>query len=309
MKDLANHARIFFGLGALLFVSTFLWVCVERSRSKAAIDEAHRQLAALQAELEGRKHELASLDDEQRQVLDPKLLQAKTWRADPFISDARKDLISHLTALAIQQSNLAMLVQSLLAKTSDNESPEMTAERRDAALRVLNTAAQQNRQKLETARQSAAELLITLDVRPEISTMDARQALDTVSLSGYWPFFEAKRKRDALQGFADRLRARLMQERVDGAAQLAEVEAVAQEEQQHLQVAKQKAAQLLTTLSVPDEISRMEANKALDTAGLRAYWPFFEAKRERDVLQTLEDRLRMRLIQEQVDAAAAARKQ
>ena len=136
--------------------------------------------------------------------------------------------------------------------------------------------------------------------------MDANQALDTVSLSGYWPFFEAKRERETLQGFADRLRARLIQERVDGVAQLAEVEALAQEGKQHLQAIKQKATELLTSLNVPDDISRMDANKALDTPDLRPYWPFFEAKREREILQTLEDRLRMRLIQEQVDAAAAA---
>ena len=103
---------------------------------------------------------------------------------------------------------------------------------------------------------------------------------------------------------------RMIQERVDGSSGPAELETLLKEGEQQLAAARQGAAELLRTLSVPPEISTMDASKALDTANLGAYRPFFEAKRERDVLQELGDRLRRRLIQEQVDAAIeAARKQ
>jgi hypothetical protein len=52
----------------------------------------------------------------------------------------------------------------------------------------------------------------------------------------------------------------------------------------------------------------MDASKALDTASLKPYWPFFEAKQERDRLQFFMERLRMRLVQEQIDAALQAQK-
>ena len=102
---------------------------------------------------------------------------------------------------------------------------------------------------------------------------------------------------------------RVIAERADAMAEpVAAMEALAQEQQQQLQAAKQRATELLASLTVPDAVSTMEACKALDTASLRQYWPFFEAKREREALQAVTERLQMRVISERVDAAAAAAK-
>ena len=68
---------------------------------------------------------------------------------------------------------------------------------------------------MEAVKQGAAELLLSLNISPEVSTMDVAKALDTASLRAYWPYFEARRERDSLQYFIERLRGRLLQERVD----------------------------------------------------------------------------------------------
>jgi len=91
-------------------------------------------------------------------------------------------------------------------------------------------------------------------------------------------------------------------------AAIAALEFSAAEHQQKLDAVKQRAAELLAALNIPAEVSTMDPSKALDTASLRAYWPFFEAKRERDSMQFLMDRLRLRLAQEQLDARVEAQK-
>jgi hypothetical protein len=97
---------------------------------------------------------------------------------------------------------------------------------------------------------------------------------------------------------ADR-RSETPQQRASGIKAL---ESALAEQRKKVDALKQKTAELLVDLKVPEEISTMDSSKALDTARLKAYWPFFEAKRERDSMQLILDQLRMRLAQEQIDA-------
>lgn len=296
------------GVGFLVIVCVVGWVFAERSRNRRALDEARRESATLRAELETRDRTITDL---QAAVQPSRAVEAagarpKVMRETSTLSDPETGLSGQIAQLMAQQSNTAGLVQRLLAKTLDPESPEQAERARQAALQTLQASAHQNQQQLETARQKAAALLVELNIPIEIATMDAGEALDKASLREYWPFFEAKRERDTLQGVAERLRMRIIQEAVDRGAGLGHLEALAQEGRQQLESARQKSKELLTTLNVPADVSTMDANKALDAATLRPYWPFFEAKRERELLQTVGERLQRRLIQEQIDAAAAA---
>jgi DNA repair exonuclease SbcCD ATPase subunit len=84
------------------------------------------------------------------------------------------------------------------------------------------------------------------------------------------------------------------------------LETTVQNHQQKLEAARQKTAGLLLDLNIPPEVSTLDAAKGLDTASLRAYWPYFEAKRERETMQSLAERLAMRLLQEKIDASIEA---
>jgi hypothetical protein len=84
------------------------------------------------------------------------------------------------------------------------------------------------------------------------------------------------------------------------------LEVSAQEEQRKWELAGQKAAELLTNLNVPPEAAMIPPNQALDNVDLRAYWPFFEAKKERDVQQRIAEAVRMKLITERIESGAEA---
>jgi hypothetical protein len=84
-------------------------------------------------------------------------------------------------------------------------------------------------------------------------------------------------KEETLQSGQGRLPG---QERV-----VASLDAQATAQQQRLEAAKQKVEQLVLSLQVPDEVALMDAAAGRDVPGLKKYWPYFEAKRERDELQ------------------------
>jgi hypothetical protein len=125
------------------------------------------------------------------------------------------ELARRVAELTLLQSNTAVVVERLLARTADAPPPAVVAQRRDAAIAALEVTIQNEQQRLEAAKERVAELLIRLSIPAEVSTMDATKGLDTTSLRAYWPFFEAKRERDVLLSLAERLQLRLIQERVE----------------------------------------------------------------------------------------------
>ena len=91
-------------------------------------------------------------------------------------------------------------------------------------------------------------------------------------------------------------------------AGLAALELSVADFQQKVDAARQKSAHLLVTLNIPAEISTMDPPKALATASLKPYWPFFESLREREHITFLMEKLQARLLQEQFEARVAAEK-
>ena len=310
MNNSPNRVRGLFSTGAVFIVG----ICVaglilgERARNRHALDEARRESAALRTELEARDRAMAGsrLDLQPARVVDAASDQSKVSRDISASSNLQIDLFQRIAELTAQQSNTAAMVQRLLARTWGDPSPEQAKRGTQAAIQVLQASMQNNQQQLETARQKAAALLVDLNIPVEIASMEASEALDQASLREYWPFFEAKREGDTLRELAERLRRRMIQERVDGATSPGDLEALAQEGRQQLENARQRARDLLSTLNVPANVVTMDVDKALRTTALRPYWPFFEAKRERETLQGFGDQLQRRLIQEQIDAAIAA---
>jgi hypothetical protein len=79
--------------------------------------------------------------------------------------------------------------------------------------------------------------------------------------------------------------------------------------EKHLQEAREKASalaaqtkNLLITLNIPREVAAGDPNKALSSVELQPYWPYFEAKRELEAQNIMLERLKMRMLQETVEA-------
>lgn len=79
--------------------------------------------------------------------------------------------------------------------------------------------------------------------------------------------------------------------------------------EKHLKQAQEQASALDTRikelsiqLNIPEEIASLEPRKGLASVSLQQYWPYFEAKKEAEMQQMIVDRLKMRTLQEQIDA-------
>jgi hypothetical protein len=130
---------------------------------------------------------------------------------------AETELARRLVELTVLQSNTLALVERLMAR-ADSQPPPESPRQREAGLAALEQSVGEFQQKLDAAKQRAEELLVSLSIPAEISTMDGTKALDTVSLKPYWPFFWAKRERENLAYLMEKLQARMMQEQVEARA-------------------------------------------------------------------------------------------
>ena len=79
------------------------------------------------------------------------------------------------------------------------------------------------------------------------------------------------------------------------------VESQLAEQQRKVESANQKVEEFLTSLNVPDDVAALEIDKALDLPSLKKYWPYFEARREKDSVRRLAVILRMRVDAEKSD--------
>jgi len=128
------------------------------------------------------------------------------------------DLTIRLAELAVLQSNTLALVERLMARAASLAPPE-SLHQREAGITALESAAAEHQQKLDAIKQKVVDLLVTLNIPPEVSSMDAAKVFDNPSLRTYWPFFEAKRQRENMQFLLERLQARLMQEKLEAKVQ------------------------------------------------------------------------------------------
>lgn len=58
------------------------------------------------------------------------------------------------------------------------------------------------------------------------------------------------------------------------------------------EAARQRVAELLLSLSVPADVAELDPTKALENSALQAYWPYFEARQQSEVLDGFVVRMR-----------------
>ena len=89
---------------------------------------------------------------------------------------------------------------------------------------------------------------------------------------------------------------------------VASLDAQVAAQEQKLEAAKQKVEQFVLSLQVPDEVALMDAAAGLDVPGLKKYWPYFEAKRQRDEIQRFITIAKMKAVSEKLDLESEAAK-
>jgi hypothetical protein len=83
---------------------------------------------------------------------------------------------------------------------------------------------------------------------------------------------------------------------------LAALDAHLTAQEQKLEAAKQKVAGLLAALSIPQDVSRMEAATGLGREDLKQYWSYFEAKKGLEEEERYAQILRMKVRFDHLDA-------
>ncbi len=216
-----------------------------------------------------------------------------------------------VATLAQSATPLAPEPQSTPGKQSSQESPppesaELKRQRAAAALDALKAACLEQSNRLAAARSAFYSLATRMSVPADIAGMSPAKGLEAPSLRPYWPFFEARKELDFQQTMADRLRLRTLSEELEG-LQLAmdpleALESLYAAQSAQLEAARTLYSDLAASLNVPDEIALQDPAGPAAFSNLVAYQPFFEAKREKEFLEAALERLRVRMVAEEIDA-------
>jgi len=192
-------------------------------------------------------------------------------------------------ALAIGFIKLHSDITLLKAVRQESAALSAQIEERDKTISDLKTKAanQQNLQAVTRQPSSPGALDALSQVNDRLEQLASSQKTTLELL--LW----LANKAGTLESFDRRLE--------DHKARVASMETKLTDEQEKLDTAKRKVEQLVLTLEIPDEVAMMDASKGLDVPGLKKYWPYFEAKRQRDILERLIGLLNLKAQAEEIE--------
>jgi cell division protein FtsL len=189
----------------------------QNSNTVTALDDLRKEFADLRVQVEAYEASISTMQTDLQQLRQIGLTARKPGGSvENTLTEM--GLAERLAELYVQQSNTASLLKSLSTRAPVPTFPESNASQKQASINSLEISLQEQQQKLDAAKQRTRELLLNLNIPAEFSTMEPAKGLDTASLSSYWPYFEAKRERDLLESTIERIRLRLMAERIDAGA-------------------------------------------------------------------------------------------
>ena len=199
---------------ALVSIAAFLWN--RQAATTAALTAVQHQCEELRSQLEARDQTITDLRSSIERLQHSGPVALRTERtADPNRAiSVETEFTRRLAELTVVQSNTLALVEKLMERATNLQPPE-SPQQRQAGLAALELSVGEFQQKVEAAKQRAADLLVTLNIPVEVSTMDPSKALATASLKSYWPFFEAQREREHMMFLMEKLQERLLQEQLD----------------------------------------------------------------------------------------------
>jgi hypothetical protein len=209
---------VFISFVAILAITGFLWS--RQIEDSTALARVQNQCDGLRRELAGRDQSIADLRasiDRLEQAAVANQVAESNRLTQPTAAQA--EVARRLADLATVNSNTVALVAKLVGRNAETQTTSETPQERAGTIKGLETSVAEQREKLDAMKKKTSELLESLKVPEEVSTMDPAKALDTANLKTYWPFFEAKRERDSLQLMLERLRTRLAQEKIEARVQ------------------------------------------------------------------------------------------
>jgi RNA polymerase sigma factor (sigma-70 family) len=79
----------------------------------------------------------------------------------------------------------------------------------------LETELKTQQERLDVANQKVEQLVTTWNVPDEVSKMAVSDGLESVALTGYWPYLETRREREELQRSVSILKMKVMAEKIE----------------------------------------------------------------------------------------------
>ena len=205
---------------ALAFVSAGIvlaWMG-SRNRNAANQDKFLQQTALLEAKVANLERTVAELNETLRQRSALSLSQPTTPREVRTSADPSQiELAARLAHLAIIQSNTLFAVNQLIARSTSNTPDPVSPE----TITVLDRKFTEQKQRVDDLTEALGNLVVNLNLPPEVAVMNPDEVYANAALRAYWPFFRAKKELDTEEFVLERLRVRLLQTQVDLATQQA----------------------------------------------------------------------------------------
>lgn len=193
-------------LAALLYFKT-------RADDREALSASRAELVELRAQMESQTQLLADLRSKLADVQ-----EELGWLKPPAAASAQSspvELNRRISELAEQQARLLAWFQRQSPQVMESVSPEQQQLVREKGIAILEERLSEQLKAFEDSQASLDSLRVNLSVPDEIAMIDPDKATDDPRLSAYRSFFEAKRKRDRLRGFARILETKLAAEKMD----------------------------------------------------------------------------------------------
>lgn len=192
-----------------------------RSRDVSSLTGIQTQISELKAELDSLRQHFSAVERDVQRLHDEAVLRATQANAPAANAahEATPSLAHWIAQTTVIQSNTTALLARLMEQLPATSKPILSAEQKQAAYRTMITSTEREAPKLAELKRSTADLLFQLAVPDEAATMDPRLGLEMGSLRNYWPYFEAKIQRDAVERLVDSLEMKLLQDSINAGIQ------------------------------------------------------------------------------------------
>ncbi len=193
-------------VGILIFAGAAVW------KSQSALRTTQAEIAQLEAEL----RDLGASSGVSKRPSTPPPPDAPRTPTSPA-TEQSGELLRRLSELTQMQANTLALVQTLVDKNVEAESPEQKSKQQAAALSKTETLLTDQLQALTNAKRRMEEQLSLLQVPDDVVGLNPDTGLAVPSLKEYYPYLEAKRDTIDAERAVESLQRRLRQMRIDAA--------------------------------------------------------------------------------------------
>ena len=197
-------------LGALLVAALAL---ITAWKSQSALKVAETELAQLRAE--SQPVEQSSAASAATPPPAPSAQGATPPPQHTAPAEPSADLLRQFGAMVRLQSNTLAMVQLLVDKLGESDSPQLKLKQQATAISALEVALNDQQQKVESAKRKLEDQRTTLQVPDDVIPLNPDTGLALASLRQYWPYLETKREIENGERAVDTLQRRLRQQRID----------------------------------------------------------------------------------------------